>query len=114
MILSLLFLMWVGILFLAATSQISTGVAIRSQLTRLCDEIAVNVSVAGLNRAELEIGNVHLDEAAANAIGVEVFARAGVEGVVFTIEVVNREVVVRARFRDISVSSAATPRKVRQ
>ena len=113
MILSLLFLMWVGILFLSATSQISTGVAIRSQLTRLCDEIAVNVSAAGLNRAELEIGNVHLNQEAANAIGVEVFNRAGVEGVVFTIEVVNREVVVRARFRDISVSSAAVPRKVR-
>jgi len=114
MILSLLFLMWVGILFLAATSQISTGVAIRSQLTRLCDEIAVNVSAAGLNRADLEIGNVHLNQEAANAIGVEVFNRAGVEGVVFTIEVVNREVVVRATLRNISVFSAATPRKVRQ
>jgi len=114
MLLSLLFLMWVGILFLSATSQISAGVAIRSQLTRLCDEIAVNVSAAGLNHAELEIGNVHLNQEAANAIGVEVFNRAGVEGAVFTIEVVNREVVVRARFRDISVSSAAAPRKVRQ
>jgi len=113
MILSLLFLMWVGILFLSATSQISTGVAIRSQLTRLCDEVAVNVSVAGLNRAELEIGNVHLNEQAANAIGAEVFSRAGVQGVIFTIEVVNREVVVRATLGDISVSSAAVPRKVR-
>jgi len=113
MLLSLLFLMWVGILFLSATSQISRGVAVRSQLTRLCDEVAVNVSVAGLNRAELEIGNVHLNEQAANAIGAEVFSRAGVQGVIFTIEVVNREVVVRATLGDISVSSAAVPRKVR-
>ncbi|MBT9177580.1 MAG: hypothetical protein DDT20_01915 [Firmicutes bacterium] len=110
---SLLFLVWVGILFLWATSQISTGVAVRSQLTRLCDEIAVNVSVAGVDREQLEMDNVRLDRPAANAIAAEAFRRAGVQGVTFTIEVVNGEIVVRATLGNITVSSAATPRKVR-
>lgn len=113
MLLSLLFLMWVGILFLSATSHISRGVALRSQLTRLCDEVALNVSMAGLERAELEMDNVILDEPAAHAIAAEVFDRAGVQGATFTIEVVRQEVVVRATFRGITASSVAVPRKVR-
>ncbi len=113
MLLSLLFLMWVGILFLSATAQISTGVAVRSQLTRLCDEIAVNVSVAGLVREQVEMGDVRLDNQAAHAIATEIFQRAGVQGVVVDIDVVNGEVVVRATVRGITASSVATPRKIR-
>jgi len=112
-LLALLFLMWVAFLFLAATSQISTGVAARSQLTRLCDEIAVNVSMVGLDRDALAMGVHILDEQAAHAIAVSTFTRAKIPQASFTIEILNGEVFVRATLGGVSSSSVATPRKVR-
>lgn len=112
MFLTLLFLMFVAILFLSAASQISTAVAVRSQLARLCDEIAVNISVAGLDRAELAQGRHVLDEQAARTMAAETFARAGVVGATFTIGIVNDEVVVRAALGNILSAGVATPRKL--
>lgn len=111
--LALLFLMWVAILFLSATSQISTAVAVRSQLARLCDEIAVNVAMRGLDRAALAEGHYVLDEQVAHAIAAEVFRRAGVEGVTFTIRIINDEIVVRATLGNILATGVARPRKLR-
>ena len=113
MLLSLLFLMVVGILLLAATGEISVGVATRSQLARVCDEIAVNVSRAGLDEAALQAGALVLDEQRARAIAAEAFTRAGITGASFVVDVVGEEVVVRATVGDISAIGVATPRRVR-
>lgn len=110
--LALLFLMFVAILFLSAASQISTAVAIRSQLARLCDEIAVNVSVAGMDKAELAQGRHVLDKPAADAIAAAAFRKAGAGGVGFTIGVTNGEIVVRATLGNIVATGVATPRKL--
>jgi len=112
MFLALLFLMFVAVLFLQGTYQISTAVARRSQLARLCDEIAVNVSVAGMDRQEQAQGRHIIDQHLARALAVESFARAGIEGAAFTIELINGEVVVSATIGGIVSTGVATPRKL--
>jgi hypothetical protein len=113
MFLSLLFLVWVGLLFLAATSEISAGVAVRSKLARVCDEIALNVSRAGLDEGALQAGDLVLNEPRAQAIAAETFARSGITGASFTISVMGEEVVVRATVGGIPGMGVATPRRVR-
>ena len=113
MLLSLLFLVWVGILFVAATGEISVGVATRSQLARVCDEIALNVSRAGLDVSALQAGAVVLDEQRAQAIAAEAFTRAGITVASFTVDAVGEEVVVRATVGGIRALGVATPRRVR-
>jgi len=113
MLLSLLFLIWVGILFLAATGEISVGVAVRSQLARVCDEIALNVARAGLDDSALQAGALVVDEPRAHAIAVDAFARSGITGASFTVNVVGEEVVVRATVGGIPGMGVATPRRVR-
>ncbi|MBT9153302.1 MAG: hypothetical protein DDT35_01534 [Firmicutes bacterium] len=112
MFLALLFLMFVAVLFLQGTYQISTAVARRSQLARLCDEVAVNVSVAGLDRQERAQGRHVIDQYLARAIATQTFVRAGIEAVDFTIELINGEVVVRATVDGIVSTGVATPRKL--
>jgi hypothetical protein len=113
MLLSLLFLIWVGILFLAATGEISVGVAVRSQLTRICEEIALNVARAGLDEDALQAGDLVLHEPRAHAIAVDAFARSRITGPSFTVNVVGDEIVVRATVGSISALGVATPRRGR-
>lgn len=113
MFLSLLFLIWVGLLFLAATGEISVGVAVRSQLARVCDEIALNVSRAGLDEGALQAGVVVLDEQRAHAIAAEAITRADITGASFTVRLVGEDVVVRVTVGSISALGVATPRRGR-
>lgn len=113
MLLFLLFLMWVGILFLNATGEVSVGVAVRSQLARVCDEIALNIARAGLDEAALQAGVVAIDINKANTIANEAFARWGIPAASFTAQAVNGQVVVTVARGNISSTGAAAPRKLR-
>jgi len=104
-LLFLLFLIVISVMFLHSTTIISRNVALRSQLTRISEEIAMNVATAGMSITAASVGRTEIDVAVANNIAREVLLREGATGVTSNISLNNNIVLVEVVFNNIRARS---------
>lgn len=84
-VLTLLFLVVIGVMSLHATTVFSHHVALRSHLSRTAEEIAANVVTAGMCAASARAGRNEIDQAAAGRFAREIIEREGAGGATFEV-----------------------------
>jgi len=105
-LLFLLFLIVISVMFLHATVTISRNVALRSQVIRISEEIAMNVASAGMDMTAATEGRTEIDPITAENIARGVLTREGVTGATYTISLQSGSVLVDLRFNNIRATSA--------
>jgi hypothetical protein len=84
-VLTLLFLVVIGVMSLHAVTVFSHHVALRSHLSRLAEEIAGNVVTAGMCATAAQAGRSEVDQGAAGRIAREIVEREGATGAAFEV-----------------------------
>jgi len=105
-LLFLLFLIVISVMFLHATVTISRNVALRSQVIRISEEIAMNVASAGMDMTAATEGRTEIDQITAENIARGVLTREGVTGATYTISLQSGSVLVDLRFNNMRATSA--------
>jgi len=112
MMLFLLFVIWFGLMFMGMTYQMTRGVATMSHLSRLSDEVAVNVSMVGLDRLELQAGRVALDMSVTEPLIRNTLDNEGLTDYTFTVGIQDGGVVLVITWRGVSATGVARPRVI--
>jgi len=105
-LLFLLFLIVISVMFLHATVTISRNVALRSQVIRISEEIAMNVASAGMDMTAATEGRTEIDQITAENIARGVLTREGVTGATYTISLQSGSVLVDLRFNNMRATNA--------